>query len=217
MRPERKFLDEEMTVDTIGQTGNYTNKTGSVILTTTSFCGVAQGSSASNRIGRKITVTNLHMKLRFNWIATDNTTVATAALLNHVTIRCMIFWDKQANGGLANALDLVNPDTILAFRDLGNISRFRVLYDKTWQWQAPVLIGAGTDGTAAVKATISRMHKDYIKKINLKMFIPIEYDNDFTDGRITTIRSNNIGMIFWSDQPSRIQVSGRTRLRYIDY
>ncbi len=171
---------------------------------------IPQGVTESTRIGRKCTITNIYMRLNFEFLQNDIATLG-AALTASETIRIVIVWDKQVNGTAAPITQLFDTDTYNSFRNLANNKRFRILYDKTYSWNTGAI--GGGDGT---NNDSSRMRNSYQVKIAKKCFIPIEFDS--TTGAVSEMRSNNLSLWIGSKEGSRMAMTSSTcRLRYIDY
>jgi hypothetical protein len=101
--------------------------------------GFAQGSGASDRIGSKIAIESIQCK--FNLAAPGAYTAASAGgatTLYSPHVRVMLVHDKQPNGVIAAATDILtlaavpsaSTDCTQAIRELANTARFSVLYDK---------------------------------------------------------------------------------------
>ncbi len=180
------------------------------IANTGSIVGIVQGTGENQRIGRKCTITNIHIRLCY-----EKTTIATAtltaAVASHDSVRCIVFWDKQCNGAQAQPLEILETDAYNAFRNMANLQRFVILYDSLFAFNTGAI--AAGDGTSNDSQNI---HRDLIKRVNIKCFIPIEFDS--TTGALTEIRSNNIGILFWSKFANRSNLTGsKCRIRFIDY
>ncbi len=211
-RPEKKFMDLVLSDSAFSTTGSSLVSTSSQtpITSTNSIVGIVQGTGENQRIGRKCTITNIHVRFSFeksDILAAD----LSAAKNSHDTVRVIIWWDKQCNGTAPAASDILDTDLYNSFRNMANIQRFTILYDSLFSFNAGS-IGAG-NGTANDSQNI---HRDLIKKVNLKCFIPIEFDS--TTGAITEIRSNNIGIYTWAKFAARSNLKASTcRIRFIDY
>ncbi len=210
---EKKFVDTKVTGGTVlTQAGIFLPTTGgasSVFLNT--IVDIAQNTSEKGRIGRKCTITDIHMKLWFDFTSNASASATVGASEGHEQVRIMLFWDKQCNGTAATALQLLETDDVTEYRNLANKMRFRILYDKTFNWNANKIV----NGNAASNDVD---FKQYFVKINKKVFIPIEYNNASSDGALATIRSNNIGMIIWAERGDQMATRvGRIRVRFIDY
>lgn len=171
-----------------------------------SFVNIAQGSGASQRVGRSVTVQNFHI---------TGFLMGNAAL--PVYHRVVVLIDKQANGALPAAADVftINPTVgsgsigyMNAYRNLDNIHRFEVLYDKKFAVKPPI---AGMTDPPATSFKISR-----------KKRIEVEWSG--TDGSNSTIRSNNLVMMVYTygisagpnPTPAPQQLRHVMRVRYLD-
>ncbi len=198
-----------MAEDTITTFADFIDKTG-VNDKTNSIVDIAQGTGETNRIGRKCTITNIQVKMHIEHIPKSGTSTAEVANFTDCLLRCVVFLDKQCNGAAALGTELLQTDDLTSFRSLANIKRFKFLYDRTWSFNTTAIIG----GTTVFDSRL--VDKTYFKRFNLKCFIPIEYSG--TTGALTEIRSNNIGIAFWSAPTGRINIeSSQIRVRFIDY
>ncbi|MFQ0997907.1 hypothetical protein [Gilliamella sp. CG33] len=148
-----------------------------------SLLTIAQGTTESTRIGRKLTV----KAIAFRYTVQIPTT-ATAANTTD-TIRVMMYLDKQTNGAAAAVTDILESAAYQSFNQLANTSRFTILYDKTTSLSCKSGSGRGTADTLSFGG--HRVDPTFYKTCN----IPIEYDNVASTGVITTMRSNNIGIL----------------------
>lgn len=188
---ERKFLDTAFADATLAAAMTFYNP-----------MIVPQGDTESQRIGRKITITSLHLRGSITLLnATDVTNTSTQ-------FRMRVVVDKQCNGAQFAATDLLETDAINSFSNLANRNRFMVLYDKTKELSS-------TGGTATGAAY---SFGEVIRKVdcNLKMNLPIEFDNSATTGAITTVRSNYLCVVMQSSTGEIINMSIQARIRYTD-
>ncbi len=194
----------------VGTSGTFFANTG-VVATSTTICDIPQGTGESQRIGRKCTITNIHWKQPLEFNQNPETDIS-AGIYAHETIRIIIYWDKQCNGAAATALDILEANNYHSFRNLANSKRFNILYDKTKNYNTTA--SAGGNGTT-MKSQIA--HKNWMLRINLKCFIPIEYNG--VTGALSEIRSNNIGIIAFAKEGGlRLSLdTGTIRIRFIDY
>ncbi len=164
---------------------------------------IAQGTTESTRLGRKVTVKSI------NWrFDVTLPTTATAADTSDV-VRIILYLDKQTNGATAAVLDILESANYQSFNNLANKSRFRTLMDRTYNLSSPAGSGRGTTDTLSYGEMV--IQDSFFKKCN----IVIEYDNSGTDGAITTQRSNNIGVLTIS-QNGTSAFQSKMRLRYSD-
>ncbi len=136
---------------------------------------IIQGTAEDERIGRKVFIRNINIRIVLELDAKLATTFAAST-----NVRFMVIQDKQANGGLPSVTNVLQTTQALSYRNLVNQGRFIVLKDKIITINHDS--GAGNDQNWN---QVSRIYK-YSKKCN----IPIEY-NGLT-GTIDEVRSNNI-------------------------
>ncbi len=216
---EKKFYDMELDDASLASTGNFLGKT-SIGPNTNSgtIVDLVQGTSESQRIGRKCTITKIHARMNFEFLPGSNPNLGMSDNA-HETIRFILYWDKQCNGAAASFTDLIETDVYNSYRNLANVKRFVILYDKIWAWNSTAVGAADAVdqqvGTA-INQVSNRVIADYQINFSINVFIPIEFAN--TDGALTGIRSNNIGIMVWAKHGSRMKVSpSKMRLRFIDF
>ncbi len=163
---------------------------------------IAEGNGESQRVGRKVTIKSVHIKGVMTLIP------ATDAANTSDKVFGMLVQDTQTNGAAFTALDLLDSNVVASFRNLANSSRFKVLYKKTFLFNAG---GAAPSGAAFV---FSSSQRDV--NINKKCNIVMEYDNSATTGVITSVRSNNV---YWVTQSTNGVVNSvlTARIRYSDH
>ncbi len=164
---------------------------------------IPQGTTEAQRIGRKITITSIHMYALLS--LNPQTDLQEGSEL----FRVIIFQDKQANGALPVVLDLLETNFVESFRNLANSGRFTFLYDEFHTLNA--MAGAG-NGTLNTTVNAFAPHIQFHKECR----IPIEYDNQETTGLINTIRSNNIGLLLLSFTGNLGAFDARLRFRFVD-
>ncbi len=184
---EKKFLDSEVNL-AIGATAG---------LIEDSIVHIAQGTNETERVGRSITVTNIHVN-------------ALPFLNAHATIssdlgRYILYVDHQCNGATAAVTDILEAATILRHRNLANNTRFTVLMDKK------IVI------TSTVRDTTNNLDEEAYKYFEFHWSDPkgikIEYNG--TTGLIAQIRQNNIGVL-WINEKGNMSVKSMIRVRYTD-
>jgi len=155
--------------------GTFTNAAWKIY----SLNNVPTGDGGNLRDGRQITVTNFHIN---GFLA--------GLTASYVTYRIVVLIDKQANGAYPDpAVIFINTATAagvggggttvggpVAYRNLDNITRFEVLYDKK-HIVAPSIAGMTTPPIKQFK-------------ISRKKMFNVEFSG--TSGDIGTIRSNNL-------------------------
>ncbi len=208
---EKKFLDLILTDALISTAGTGFAVTAAQPNTdTATIVGILQGNGAGQRIGRKCTITNI--LCRFLFAFDDGTPDADLAAADgsNDCLRIIIFWDKQCNGTSATATQMLETDAFNAFRSITNASRFNILYDKLFTLNSnAIAAGNGTNDTSRV------VHKNFIKKVNIKCFIPMEFSG--TTGNLTEMRTNNVGILAWSQSNRMTLETTILRIRFVDY
>ncbi len=90
----------------------------------TQLTNIPQGDTTSTRDGNQIKMLGVNI----------NYTLITNATLPRTAIRIMLVIDKQTNQSIYGALDLLedvtSQDNIISPRNLNNLHRFQVLYDR---------------------------------------------------------------------------------------
>ncbi len=164
---------------------------------------IPQGVEENKRVGRKCTLKSVNWKYKVNLPI-----VASAGSgVTPDTVRMIVFQDKQCNGATATVAGLLVAANYQAFRNLANSSRFNVLMDKTITLN---YLGGAGDGAANDFNEVSKSGSFY-KTCN----IPIEYDNSADTGVLTTIRSNNIGVLLISES-AVVVLDSKFRFRFSD-
>lgn len=83
--------------------------------------GVAPGSTAETRVGRKITMKSLY--IRYNWARGGPTSTGGSPA------RILVVYDKQTNANLPQITDILLTDHYLSQNNLSNRDRFITLFD----------------------------------------------------------------------------------------
>jgi hypothetical protein len=191
--PELKYKDREhefVQVDADGEIDSSLNI-------------VAQGDGPSERIGRKIVIKKINIRGYVSWESPSISSPENT----YDQLRLIIYLDKQCNGTAATVSDILETEDIRSFNNLSNKSRFKILSDQRFD------LFSHAGGSTGSDDTYSPGYKSFTKFI--KCNIPIEYDQTATTGVISTIRSNNIGMLAIS-QNGLLVVETTTRIRYTD-
>lgn len=186
---ERKFFDTVRAPNTPGATGTIFSP---------SLCLVPQGAGESQRIGRSINISSLHINFV---LGLSSSGVVTAS---RDIYRVIVYQDKQCNGATATAaqiLDTAGVVDFMSFRNLENSGRFRVLKDKRMTISANGQLGGGN------------LEKFQHASVNVKCSIPVEFSG--ATGGLVEIRSNNIGVLIVSTAASaNCFISYIARIRY---
>ncbi len=194
-RGEIKFHDLDIDDAVVAANGNITEDS---VLT------IAEGNGECDRIGRKITVT----QILWRYTVEMNNVQNSANPASNDEIRVILYLDKQTNGLTAGVLDILETDDFQSFRNLANTGRFQILHDRVWDVK---FFTAPGDGSAANDWGGMSVHHIMGKKVNIK----VQYDDSLATGALSTMRSNNIGVLLLS----RNGVGGfssKMRIRFSD-
>ncbi len=196
---EMKFHDIDID-DAVIAVGGTIQNSGTVNI-------IPEGVGEEERIGRKITIRKILWRYSLK-IAAGTTGAATSDI-----IRVIMYQDKQCNGLTAvksGDAGILESDSFLSFNNLSNTGRFRILYDKTHRIQ--VSAGSGRGSTDTLDYAEALQTGKFFKNCN----IPIEYDNSASTGALTSIRSNNLGVLLLSREGS-VEFESKMRLRFSDH
>ncbi len=191
-RGELKFHDVDLDDAVVATVGTITP----------SINLIAQGTTESERIGRKCTLKSVEW--RYQMLLQEQDAVTTPA--SGDTLRTIIFVDKQANGATAVVLDLLESASWQSFYNLSNQNRFVILFDKL---HTNNYAGLASDNVTVVSQALNVKNYSWKKRCN----IPLEFSN--TTGALTEIRSNNIGVLVISATQS-MKLDSKFRLRFDD-
>ncbi len=214
-RIEKKFYDGDLTDAVIAINAQFAdNASDGPHITSSCLCDIPIGTSASTRIGRKCTITNIYIRLTFQFIALTIASLVTVEQSQEI-IRIIVYQDKQNNKASESATvkigEILTAATYDKFRNLNNARRFNILYDKIKIFNGTA-IGAG-DGAANDS---TRERKLFFCRISKKVFIPLDFDS--TLGALTELTQNNIGLIMVTRFGGRLElITGEYRLRFIDF
>lgn len=141
---------------------------------------IPQGTTESERLGRKCTITSMYIKGQFTLSSTAGNDGGEDR------IRVIVYKDKQANGATATVANILETADINSFRNLAESQRFDVLSDRVYDFNV----------SAATSAATIQNSKTYSFG-KAKCNIPLEFNS--TTGAITELRSNNIGVLSISE------------------
>ncbi len=194
--PGQELKLHDLDVDDAGIAANGTIVEDSVLT-------IAQGTTESQRVGRKVVVKAIGW--RFAIIINEKTSGAATSDI----VRVILYLDKQTNGAAATVTAILESDDYQSFNQLANKSRFRTLMDRTYEIHS--LAGSGRGSTDTLNYGENMLQDTFFKNVN----IPIEYDNSVTTGAITSMRSNNIGVLLLSREGSAL-FDSKMRIRFSD-
>lgn len=189
---EKKFHDKSFFLDPSGGTTYALNA---------AFLDIAQGTTESTRIGRRIRIWSVHVQGRFY-----HPGVTTQANASNV-FKLVMLLDKQCNGAAPIATDLYESDEIYSFRNLANSRRFKTLHEQV----LPATAFAGSGSTFAT----GDVHIPFRIDKRFKSGLEVEYDS--TTGAITEIKSNNLVLGFVTeDGITNTTALCKVRVRFTD-
>lgn len=163
-----------------------------------SFVQIASGVTECDRIGRRITVTELDIRMHFE--------IGPAGSLTNDCVRTIVYIDKQANGATAAVTDILETTQFFSHLNLSNMDRFTILEDHSQ------IINAQTGGVTAAPALLSgQAGAKHFFRIPMKL--PIEYSG--TTALITDVSSNNIGMLLIAKHNVLTDFHWNARVRFM--
>ncbi len=165
---------------------------------------IAQGTTESERIGRKCTITNINW--RYDIVMNDTATADTTSEV----VRVILFLDKQTNGNgvAASAALILESDDYQSFNKLNEKGRFSILLDRFYDLSCPS--GSGQNAADVFGEQIVS------DSVYLKCSLPIEYDDSVTTGAIGNVRTNNIGVLLLAKSGNLATFASKMRLRFSD-
>ncbi len=145
---------------------------------------IPQGVTEKTRVGRKCTVKSIGWRYRMSLPELD----AGATPSNGDVVRVIMFMDRQANKATAAVTDLLESADFQSFNQLANKNRFRVLHDKMYDINYKAL---ASDNAGVVSSPQVQKSGEFFCKCN----IALEFDDSASTGVISTITSNNLGVL----------------------
>lgn len=188
--PEKKFLDEIM------------DRNPGVAGAPHALAIIPQGVTESERVGRKVIVTDILLKGHIQFDTVGNKTGTGR-------VRIVICQNKQTNGVLALNSTYFSPTDINGYRDLNNSPKFVTLFDKTYE---------SNPQTGAGDGTLNDMAQMWVPvNISIKCCIPILYDDSVDTGAITSQTVNSIVAFFQEEATTPAStVHLHSRIRYVE-
>lgn len=187
-RPEIKFND-------VAAASYACDTTGTVTL----LNGVSTGTDYNNRVGRVADYTAV--QIRGSLSPQDLSTSTTVA-------RVMVVWDADPNGGTPSITDFLTASTSLAFNNLNNRERFKVLIDE--QHAVGAVTNTATQALSLAPSVVS---------INRYVRIPkVRTVYSGTGATAANIQNGAIWLVTIGDQAagSGAIFSGAARVRFTD-
>jgi len=205
--PEKKYHDCLISGTGIPKTSLY--------IVQEDITKILQDTSSTGRVGNKITVTNINAKMRINTGPVNNTFSTNIP----VGFRVMLIRDKQTNGSSIDMNTVLDPYTIEgaqevsinSFRNMDNVDRYDILYDKTFMLQPGAAVFTST-GQACVWNTGKHI------KISKKVLDRVEYGG--STGTMANMRSISYALVVIPDsncaEEILLGIQGNLRVKYTD-
>lgn len=165
---------------------------------------VPQGTTESNRIGRKIWI----RRIECNFTASLPKLQDTDDIGDGDILRIIIFVDRQTNGAPATVPEILDESSFNSHYNMNNRERFTFLWDKLVVINRMV---SGTDGPNRQSTPKVNKHVSFNRNMYGK---GISVDFDASTGAVSEMRTNNIGMLYIS-LDGNIGITGQqTRIFY---
>lgn len=188
--PELKYVDETHFDGVVTTTG--------VIH---SVVTIPQAATGVGHLGRQSNVVSLSLRGTL-WL-----NASSAATAPTVSVRMIVFVDRQTNGVLATPAQLLSTVWVQSFLNLDNSERFHVLYDR--------VVALGHDCGAYNGTTHVWGENSWPINLDFKdLCIPITFDA--ATGDVGDQTENSVVVLFISNIASLASVQYRTRVRYFD-
>ncbi len=170
---------------------------------------IPQDVTDKTRIGRKCTIKSIGWRYKISLPEVNGAATPTAGDV----CRVIMYLDKQANGltaAVSGVTGLLASANFQSFNNLSNKSRFRVLHDATYALNYETLASHGFAADTFDQAQ-THINGSFFKGVT----IPLEFDDVAATGALTTIRSNNIGVLLIS-ATGVCGFDSKIRLRFSD-
>jgi len=155
--------------------------------------GLVLGTSASQRIGRRIKIRSIEVR------------VAVASTGPSDQFRMMIVQDRQANAATPAFTDIYDTTAPVTLRNISNKARFKVVHDFGLSFVAGSgLLATSPEGDGSIRTF------EFYKKVG----IPVQY-NAGNAGTVGDIQTNALYFVTISSS-GNCNLGGRCRLRYSD-
>lgn len=173
---------------------------------TTSLSTVAQGDGESNRDGRGYVIDSIQIKGYIKTGPTEN--LANPEVANMV--RIALVWDKQTNGALPTAANIMNDGTgesWTGYRNLEYVKRFQVLKEKTFKHNLSTLASNAATNDYSSGGRITPFKMSYTFKR------PLNVNTSGTTADIANIVDNSLHLIATSGVASALAYTSRLRFK----
>lgn len=164
----------------------------------TLLSGVAQGDDFNERVGRKIIIKSLLIRIAFSSVADTSAPIGD-------TIRMLVFQDLQTNGAAPGLTDVLSGIEPFDPMNLNNRERFRVLIDKMVSLPA----NAYAAGALSTGSPTPKSMKLY-KKLNTQQVF------SGTGNTVASIATGSIYMLLLANNDNVSTSQFSTRIRFLD-
>ncbi len=182
---ELKFLDSELTSTSLTNAWASYNPTGTGC--TDSLSVPVQGNGESERLGRVYTIDSIMIHGRVKRGSHESSN----GPFTDIRIRIIVYWDTQTNSAEATMTDIMDAgatDDILAFRNLQNTHRFKLICDKSFLMKFNNQTNEGAVNLFATGGSTRPFTLYHKFKGGLKV------QTDGTTANVTSVTDNNIGI-----------------------
>jgi len=163
-----------------------------------SLVNIPEGTEPSQRIGRKVHITGIGLSY---FMILGATAVAADTSDN---LRIILYQDRQANGAAAIPGVIIEPPvTLLAYRNLIQQNRFKILSDKTYALNMTTGTGVTNDFGSWSK----------VERVFVRVNEPVHFSN--STGNDAAIASVNFGILVISSNAAATMTI-QSRVRYMD-
>lgn len=216
---EYKYFDTSVN-GSVARSSNWTNCMADPSPMNTIFVP-KQGAAINERIGREVTLHKIRIQGYFQLSSED--ALDTDASIYAQVIRFLVVQDTQTNSTQMDSSDLMDGSsvnaTVMAFQNLNNFGRFKVLKDKVFTLQDPNILADANDPT---KKDCNGLVRTFKFVINFKKGVKVRF-NATNDDTIASIIDNSFHLVAncrtWgagdTNQPI-VSLSYRTRCVYTD-
>jgi len=172
------------------------------------------GSGANQRIGRKICLKSIQLRLSLRyWVEVTGT---APDVVPGSGVRVLLVWDKQTNGTAVTTTTLfASTDYSLALINMDNRDRFAILMDKVY----------GTPNTASSLGFPSQTIGNIGGIFMLKKYKKLNHETVFNSGSagtVSDITTGSLYLIIVTDADATVNsdegwsIEGNIRIRYED-
>jgi len=176
--------------------------------------GIISGAGFNQRIGRKIFLKYVSVRMRIYWLQSMQATLSAVATNNVIRVRILLFYDRQPNLTLPAAADVMNVHpglTVETFQEDKNRDRFVRLFDHT-------------EALTVNNASTPTWNDSSVKTVNKVIKIGgVQVYSDLGTGTVTSVQTGSIFWMFLWDAPGTAAINSGppiidlvSRLRYSD-